>query len=657
MNLLRKNNLFDVYDIDKARNNLLMKNIALQNNTNVNITGGNITIDSFRLKNYDSTNDRFLQCTDEGEIVLHEEDVDTIPSWLRYNQEDIAVTIFQNDINVVRYSSLCNVATNSDYNGLENKPYLWDYVNSNDFCVDDSNLDDIYRINEIFRQLGLNEYSRCNITNDMTFENIEIKSNVKITNLLDSHGLLDISFKNTLILDSIPRTSVLTQGLGILRNQPLASTDISTSYFLNSIYEELYSEYTSKNTEYVDNVNRVIDYIRSNQEDFVSFNNNLGDVDREEVISRLELDKLRDKVIVNDDNIDFTDLTVEFVYPSIYKNLKTTKLIDKFYRTYIDIPEPILQDNRNYYVFMHINKELNGNDYINLGEDIDLKYISTEYADYSYASEDKIGIIRLHESINDENRYETLSSMNINGFINVTETHLQDMDTLVDLVDFTAFLEELYQTGVDNGSNLMKFSCNLEEIAHLNFARKLKCYENLQLEPIVYDPDYNRLYNKPNFLSCFSNDCEFLSKYRNLNEFVELDEKENVRNALQVGTLGLQNIENVEMYGTDMNFDFLTIRDTLRFDNNPLYDEDNEYYVFGNEDGYVEWRRLPEYDDRIRDVKGITNMFNEMLYDDNGTYTIGLLKRTYDELSDELRQLKDELRDIKEHQNFLEYLN
>ena len=231
------------------------------------------------------------------------------------------------------------------------------------------------------------------------------------------------------------------------------------------------------------------------------------------------------------------------------------------------------------------------------------------------------------------------------------------MDTLVDLVDFTAFLEELYVTGVDNGSNLMRFSCNLEEIAHLNFARKLECYDNLQLQPIVYDPDYNRLYNRPNFLSCFSNDCEFLSKYRNLNEFVRLEEKENVRTALQVGTLGLQNIENVEMYGDDMNFGFITIRDGLRFDNNPLYEEDYEYYVFGDEDGHFEWRRLPEYDDTESDKKGITKMFNEMLYDDNGTYTIELLRRTYDELSNELTRLKDELRDIKEHHNFLEYLN
>ena len=106
-----------------------------------------------------------------------------------------------------------------------------------------------------------------------------------------------------------------------------------------------------------------------------------------------------------------------------------------------------------------------------------------------------------------------------------------------------------------------------------------------------------------------------------------------------------------------MNFGFLTLVEILRFDNNPMYDEDYEYYVFGRSDGEFEWRRLPEYDNEDPEKRGIVKMYDEMIFDDNATYTIKLLKQTYDELSNELTELRKELDDIVKSQNFLQYLN
>ena len=52
-----------------------------------------------------------------------------------------------------------------------------------------------------------------------------------------------------------------------------------------------------------------------------------------------------------------------------------------------------------------------------------------------------------------------------------------------------------------------------------------------------------------------------------------------------------------------------------------------------------------------------SKMYDEMIFDDNATYTIKLLKQTYDELSNELTELRKELDDIVKSQNFLQYLN
>lgn len=659
MNLLVANNLYDVQDIFRSRENLLLKDCANFNSNNINIEGGNISINHFRLNFYDPDYDIFVQCNDDGLLVLNYDNQSNIPRWLRKDTKDIDVTIFNNDISVVTYSSLCNIVLTNDFNNLVIKPYLWDYFNSNDYAKIENNLSDIYSTNVLFNALNLSFFARCNLETNMEFNNINLDQ-FKLSFLRNNDGLLDDSYNNIFDINNIALTGVSQFGIGLLKSEPDSLTDIVSSTYLNNIFTDLYAIYSEKNINYQSNVQLVIQYIIDHKDIFTNVTSNLIDMDIVTVKQNLELDNILNKLIVNDDYIDFTNLIVKFNETS-YNNLVNLDMINQINDKYVNIEDPI--DVRSYYhFFIYIKNTVIDTIQpiwnIDITNDLDLSFfISTEtieYSDFPYTSESNLGITYIYHSyanyvLNSNDRNNTFS---LDLFMNLTNQHLTELDSVIDIIDFQAFLEELYETGVDNGSNLIRFSCNLEEISFFDLERRKLCYKNLQLEPIVYTSDYNSLFNKPNNVSCFSNDCEYLSMYNNFKEFVNEEEKTYVRSNLQVGTLGKQNIDNVDMYGSNLNMGFLTVNSTFTYMNNSAV---NSFIYSSNNDGGIVWKDLPEYDS-TQDKKGIVNMYDEMLYDENGTYNIQLLNTVYNELNNILYTKKLELSEILNHPNYSNYL-
>lgn len=659
MNLLVANNLYDVQDIFRTRENLLLKDCANFNSNNVNLQGGNIVIDYLRLNFYDSNNDIFVQCNDEGLLVLNYDNQSNIPRWLRKDTKDIDVTIFNNDISVATYSSLCNIVLTNDFDDLVIKPYLWDYFNSNDYAKIENNLSDIYNVNQFYNQLNLSHFARCNLQPNMEFDNINLDI-LKLPFLQNKNGFLDDSYNNIFDIDSISLTSTTQFGVALFKSEPDSLTDTISSSFLNNIFIDLYDIYSQKNTNYQSNVQQVIQYIIDNKDTFANFTCNFTDMDTIAVKQNLQLEKILNKLIVNDDYIDFTDLIVKFNQTN-YNNLRNLGLINRINNKYVNIEDPI--DVRSYHHFFIYIKDavidLTEDTWtIDLNNDLDLSFLisseTIEYSDFLHTSENNLGITNIYHSyanyvLNSNDRHNTFT---LDLFRNLTNQHLSELDSVIDIIDFQAFLEELYATGVDNGSNLMRFSCNLEEISFFDLERRKLCYKNLQLEPIVYTSDYNSLFNKPNNVSCFSNDCEYLSMYNNFKEFVNEEEKTFVRSNLQVGTLGIQNIDNVNMYGSNLNMGFLTVNSTLTYTNNSV---DNSYIYSSNNHGVIIWKHLPEYDS-TDDKKGITYMYDRMVYDENSTYTSLLLNTIYNELNDILKTKRLELSEILNHPNYLNYL-
>lgn len=659
MNLLTANNLYDVQDIFRCRENMLLKDCANLDSNNVNLHGGNISIDHFRLNFHDSEDDVFLQCNEDGLLVLNYDNQSNIPRWLRKDTQNIDVNIFNNDISVVTYSSLCNIVLTNNFGDFVIKPYLWDYYNSNDYARIENNLLDIYNVNQFYNRLGLTHFAKCNLQQDMEFTNINCM-NFKLSFLKNKNGLLDDSYNNIFDINSIPLTSTSQYGVGLIKYEPESLTDTISSSFLNNIYIHLYDIYSQKNINYQSNVQQVIKYIIDNEYIFSNFTCNFTDMDIAVVKQNIELEKILTKLVVNNDYIDFTDLIVNFNQTS-YNNLKNLGLIDQINNKYVNIEDPI--DVRSYHHFFIYIKDgvidLTDETWnIDLNNDLDMSFLisseTIEYSDFPHNTDANLGITYIYHSyanyvLNSNDKHNTFS---LDLFRNLTDQHLLELDSVIDIIDFQVFLEQLYTTGVDNGSNLIRFSCNLEEISFFDLERRKLCYRNLQLEPIVYTSDYNSLFNKPNNVSCFSNDCEYLSMYNNFEEFVNEDEKTFVRSNLQVGTLGIQNIDNVDMYGSNLNMGFLTVNSTLTYTNKSI---NNSYIYSSNNNGVLIWKHLPEYDVAV-DKNGITHMYDQMVYDENSTYTSLLLNTIYNELNDILNMKKLELSEILNHQNYLNYL-
>ena len=97
---------------------------------------------------------------------------------------------------------------------------------------------------------------------------------------------------------------------------------------------------------------------------------------------------------------------------------------------------------------------------------------------------------------------------------------------------------------------------------------------------------------------------------------------------------------------------FLTVNSTLTYTNNSV---DNSYIYSSNNNGVIIWKHLPEYDS-TDDKKGITYMYDRMVYDENGTYNIQLLNTVYNELNNILDRKKLELSEILNHPNYSNYL-
>jgi len=660
MNLLVANNLNDVQSIFKSRINLLLKDCANFDSNNVNITGGNIAIDFFKLNFYDSNNDIFVQCSnDDGVLVLNYDNQSNIPKWLRKDTKDINVTIFNNDISAITYNSLCNIVLTNDFNDCVIKPYLWDYLDSNNFAKIENSLSDIYNINQFYNQLNLSLFAKCNLQPNMEFDNINLDK-FALPFIKNQNGLLDDSYNNIFDINSIPLTSTSQFGIALLKSEPNSLTDTISSYFLNNIFTDLYGIYSQKNINYQCNVQQVIQYVIDNKDVYANFTCNFTDMDTTKVRKNLEMDKLLNKLVVHDDYIDFTDLIVKFNQTS-YNNLLNLELVNQINNKYVNIEDPInVRSYHHFFIYIKDGVVDLTQDTWNIdltNNDLDLSFLisseTIEYSDYPHTSESNLGITYINHSyanyvLNSNDRHNTFT---LDLFRNFTNQHLAKLDSVVDIIDFQSFLNELYETGVDNGSNLMRFTCNLEEVSFFDLERRKLCYKNLQLEPIVYTSEYSLLFNKPNNVSCFSNDCEYLSMYNNFKEFVNDEEKSFVRSNLQVGTLGVQNIDNVDMYGSNLNMAFLTVISTLTYTNN--YVEDS-YIYSSNSNGVIVWKKLPEYD-RVHDEKGILYMYNQMVFDDNGTYTIQLLNTVYNELIDILNIKRAELSEILNHSNYLNY--
>ena len=101
--LQQKHNLADVKNICEAQHNLGLKNMAYQCKDDVEITGGSIAIDNFKLKSSNVLNYTLAATDNDGTIGWKQIPNLDGSSWINNkNQNEIALSLFSNDLDYVK---------------------------------------------------------------------------------------------------------------------------------------------------------------------------------------------------------------------------------------------------------------------------------------------------------------------------------------------------------------------------------------------------------------------------------------------------------------------------------------------------------------------------------------------------------------------------
>jgi hypothetical protein len=639
MNCFRRNNLNDVDSIYCARLNLRMKDIVLQDNCDVNITGGNISINKLRLSNFNTTKDTFIKSSATGELILDSDEY--LPNWLRTSLNDISISIFNNDIEAVMYHEFDNFVFTSDYQDLcSNLLKLEDYFDVSKLCIASNNLSDtgLSSIKTRFQnELNLNKYIFSNLDNDMTFDYVTVKN---LTIKTTKTGLLQDKI-NVFDLNQLPLSTNLSDinqnhGLCKIQEFPTNNTDIvPMSKTLKNVYDILYDFYTGKNENYLINVQKVIDYINSTKESYTRCNYLLSDVSSTEALKSLKLDKLKNEMHLTEEVL--TVRSNANLVISGNSKLYVTPLINTFRQTF-PFKNPFSE-----FVFVCYNDE-NLTEFKVMDDKISP---SNDPNNLKYSTEIVPGMIKVISGGIEE--ISNSNTVTYNTFDNITSTHLRALEGEIDILKFQNILFSILD---HDGLILFRFSSNLQELENTTREKMVDFYLHLELNRVVYEeyPEYNYLINKPKYLNNFINGPQYISSFNDFNEFITEEKKAECRSNLRVGTLGIQNIDNVNIIGTHLTSAFLGIKNTLQLLNVSQPENTSNMFVKSiDSDGRFRLEHIPEYSERLSNINGIVKMYDSLVYDDNATYTTELLNTIHTEFQLKFISLKQQIKNIKAH--------
>lgn len=600
MNLLCKNNLLDVTSIYDSRKNLCMGSIVHQCSNDIYITGGTIDVDVLYINYYDRSYDRALTCDSQGNVSL---DHDTFPFWLTTSISNTNPSSFCNDINIVFIEDLHPVSFYSDYRMITTTNVsFYDFYDSEKLNIFADTIPDA-----LFSKLHLNKYAKCNLTEDMSFDSVSV-SNLKLLYLPSGYLVSDGN------VHSFPHVLYEDYSFLLLKDNP-DSNDAVTSKYLSIYWNDLYTKYSLKNTNFNETVRSVTNYLIDNQDIFVDASSNLSDVDIDIVQSKLELTKLFDNIQLYYDTENLLCLEVSNDTTFRFFRNRSKLTVESFQNEIIDKYQLSSDTGEHYFLYL----------------DTYNKYQYIHSTEFSRSSDVIEGILKCHDNFDIVDNSNTFT---LRFFHNVYINHRSNLESVGTYGDFQRFLEELYATGTDTGSNMLRFSCNLEEISEFPYERQKLCYSNLGLHPIVSNSNYYILINTPKTLDSFCNNMMFMLAHNNL---IELEDKHTARSNLQLGTLATQDIDNIDITGSNLNIQHLKIHGNFS-----LHDNINTYkHVYSsNNNGDVSFEFLPE---ATSNSYGIVYLHNTLIYDEEAAYTTRLLHDVYEKFKNDLSNLQAEL--------------
>lgn len=612
------NNLNDIECISKASCNLLLKSVIHLSSNDVVLTGGSIEINTFYF-NTIPVNNNLLKCDANNKVISKNQN---FPLWVKYNMNEVSSSIFMNDIDATFFYefSTSNLIFNSDYTFLSGTPNVIDafdlyntYISEYDF-YNDYSLD----FDFIFNTL---HYSHCNLSDDMAFTNVLLeKLNIKLS-FFNEISLISYDTESSLIgrnaIIDIPVGNVYENGfvnllsLNVYDKSNLQET--KSSEYVSVVYNILMDQYLKKNESYLESVSVIVSTLEDERNTYITssefFNMNNLDIG----LSNLQIYKLGNNIVIRDESLELHDLYYEF---DDHHTLRCSNIINF---------ENILE-----YGFIAKNSDDN----------------LTLFDQTSYNNlVDGLFIIEIMTSI--DNEYPSYNTCSIPYFLDSYESNKTLLTSLHDDLVDTVFTNVTSAT-----TNLLRTRTNLAEIKDNNSMYIETAYSVLDLHEVAHKADFDVLKDKPMNLSSFANDKLYI--YKN----IQFNNEEACRLMLNIHSLGLQNIDDVNMHGTMLNLDFLSIHNNLSFASN---ENNYEKFLQSDSDGESVWISIPEYNLFNSNTYGIVFMYdndrfshlnNYDLYETaeneiNSTYTTRLLYDMYYSFESQIENVQRTVNDLR----------
>ena len=539
-------NLKDVDNVEKARFNLGIGDMSLQDSNNVLITGGSISVSNFMLDNGNAVDGAYLVSTDEyGTIDWY---LPLVKDWITEDQSQILLSSFCNDAVFVRTDSLCNVAFTGNYEDLLNKPTsLTDFFNDGFFLEVNNNLSEFSNnLNEVHSNLGLGPLAfQDNFY--ITVSNLSVISEFRFTpkESIFSEGMfLKLGESNLAEWGNLPVSSEGSPGLIELTNNHLENDKFKapSAYALSNAYEILDSKIAQISEE--DFINNIISF------GLLLNSSNLADLN-DIPESRLNLG-IGSLALQNSNNVTINNLVIN--------------------NNFTFLNNPIEKG--------FLSSDSSGN----------IEIINLPTANFSTE-----GIVLLTNDIN---------SINFNS-VPTSETVLNNHKELLSNIETLS-------------NSVPRLIRDLEDVdEYLLLIDALKGIDasaarsNLELHTVSYTGVYGDLINTPSNLSDFVNEPQYLLASSNLEDVFNVTD---TRSNLGLGTISLQDSNDVNILNGDATFSTLTVNNLFSFkDNYNENDIEYKYLKAYNNEGDARWEELPK---ATQNIYGTVQLSHDILTED-----------------------------------------
>lgn len=534
--LFADNYLADIDNVASARINLGLGNMSTMNSNDIQITGGNIIIDSFRLNSTTplSSSNFFLKNSSAGGSVEWFE----IPAidWLKSDQGIILLSEFSNDAQFVTSNELARVAFSGDWNDVSNTPTNLKDIYYNDilhtFLDKRCNLSDIVDKSSARLNLGLGDLATQSI-NHVSVSNLTVTNSMTLTSngSIVTEGYLYVdSNSNLTTINNFPEATSTQSGFVFTCNVNINSSNMTpTSSVLYQLNSNILADIDSLKLNEIAQITNLFSNNFLYKSNFLSEYSNAD----ERLTVRTNLG-FGDLATQNSNNVSVSNLTVNNLQFFSGGN-----------------PGLLYFDNTGTGILSNLPEATN----TTLG----VVYTINDYSSYISDAKDNQSV---------------LSLTGFSNYFNSLHIQLTNLQTSI-----PTNISQL-----QGGSDFMLRTNNLSDLTNTIDARS-----NLQLKTVASTGLYSDLVDRPYDISTFHNNVGFLRGDCNLSELTDIVQ---ARRNLGLGSMATQNSNNVSITGG-----IVSVAD-LKISKDFLYQSDTnnegKILICGDSVGTMEWKSLPQ---------------------------------------------------------------